>query len=80
MAHTPLESADSKTSAPMLPASGTDGGKPQYALATTQPPVANDFPVTYRVQMPDLEARVRPVQKTTLSISTMDTFKYVPGN
>ncbi len=37
----------------------------RYALAVTRPGVCNDFPVTYRVQVPDTDPRVRSVERLT---------------
>jgi hypothetical protein len=38
-----------------------------YATAVTRPAVCNDFPVDYRVQVPETDERVRPIDRTELS-------------
>jgi hypothetical protein len=38
-----------------------------YATAVTRPAACNDFPVNYRIQIPEVDERVRPVDRTTLS-------------
>jgi hypothetical protein len=55
-------------------------GASNYKVAVTKPPVCNDFPVSFRVLLTDNEARVRPVQKTTLGAFSEDTFTYAPKN
>lgn len=41
--------------------SGCRTVQPVYAYAVTRPAQCNDFPVTYRVQIPDTDSRVRNV-------------------
>jgi ABC-type Fe3+-hydroxamate transport system substrate-binding protein len=36
---------------------------PRYALAVTRPGACNDYPVTYRVQVPEADPRVRSVDR-----------------
>jgi hypothetical protein len=65
------------TKQPMTP---SRNGASNYKVAVTKPPVCNDFPVSFRVLLTDNEARVRPVQKTTLGAFSEDTFTYAPNN
>jgi hypothetical protein len=37
------------------------------AIAITRPGLCNDYPVAYRVQTPEIEPRVRPVDRVELS-------------
>jgi|APCry1669192010_1035390.scaffolds.fasta_scaffold46325_1 hypothetical protein len=47
---------------------------PYYATAVTRPAVCNDFPVDYRVQVPETDERVRPLDRTQLSSNTNAAF------
>lgn len=47
-----------------------DPTKPYHALAVTRPPVANDFPVTYRVQVPSVDERVRLLPESIMNSET----------
>lgn len=40
--------------------------QPIPAIAVTRPPMCNDYPVAYRVQMPETEPRVRAVDRVEL--------------
>ncbi len=42
------------------------GSQPYYAYAVTRPPMCNDYPVTYRVQIPEVDERVRAVDRSAL--------------
>ncbi len=47
--------------------SGCDGqAEARVALAVTRPSLCNDFPVTYRVMIPDTESRVRHVDRVNV--------------
>ena len=37
--------------------------EPRYVLAVTRPGACNDYPVTYRVQVPEADPRVRSVDR-----------------
>jgi hypothetical protein len=77
-----LTSSNSKTDtviSKQAPLPSTNGGS-NYKVAVTKPPVCNDFPVSFRVLLTDNEARVRPVQRTTLGAFSEDTFTYAPNN
>jgi len=37
-----------------------------YFTAVSKPGYGNDYPVTYRIQIPDLEDRVRPIDRPLL--------------
>ena len=39
---------------------------PYYAVAVGRPDSANDYPVEYRVQVPDTDPRIRPVERVIL--------------
>jgi hypothetical protein len=39
---------------------------PVPAIAVTRPPMCNDYPVAYRVQLPETEPRVRAVDRVEL--------------
>lgn len=46
-----------------------------YGIAVTRPNPCNDYPVTYRVQMPETDKRVRFVDRPELvSTSTQSSF------
>jgi len=38
-----------------------------YGIAVTRPNACNDYPVTYRVQMPETDKRVRFVDRPTIA-------------
>jgi len=40
--------------------------QPYYAYAVTRPPMCNDYPVTYRVQIPETDVRMRAVDRSEL--------------
>ena len=42
------------------------GAQPYYAYAVTRPPMCNDYPVTYRVQIPETDERIRAVDRSEL--------------
>jgi hypothetical protein len=55
--------------AQVIPSASTCVGckvAPYYAVAVTRPAVCNDYPVSYRVQIPDVDDRVRPVERPQL--------------
>jgi len=39
---------------------------PYYAVAVTRPALCNDYPVEYRVQVPETDARIRPIERVVL--------------
>jgi hypothetical protein len=39
---------------------------PYYAVAVSRPESANDYPVEYRVQVPDTDPRIRPIERVIL--------------
>jgi hypothetical protein len=39
---------------------------PYYAVAVTRPALCNDYPVEYRVQVPETDARIRPIERIVL--------------
>lgn len=55
--------------APIASSCATCKPAPYYATAVTRPGACNDYPVTYRVQIPESDERIRPVDRTQL-IST----------
>lgn len=44
----------------------TCGPKPFVAIAVTRPPACNDYPVTYRVQVPEADDRIRMIDRSEL--------------
>lgn len=44
--------------------------KPQFSYAVAKPLDSNDYPVSYRVQTPEANARIRPVDRTTVIAQT----------
>ena len=42
------------------------GAQPYYAYAVSRPPMCNDYPVTYRVQIPETDERIRAVDRSEL--------------
>jgi len=73
----PIEKASSQDAKPPKISSLTaSSARGNYFLAVTKPPLVNDFPVAFRVKQPDTDARVRPVQTTTIGVSSDDTFTY----
>jgi hypothetical protein len=49
---------------------GTCGPEAVYGIAVTKPSSCNDYPVTYRVQMPETDKRVRFVDRPELVSTT----------
>ena len=41
---------------------------PYYAVAVTRPALCNDYPVEYRVQVPETDARIRPIERVVLGV------------
>lgn len=39
---------------------------PYYATAVTRPALCNDYPVEYRVQVPESDARIRTIDRVVL--------------
>lgn len=57
---------------PVAPPCATCGPKPFTAIAVTRPPLCNDYPVTYRVQVPEVDERIRMIDRTELvSVATL---------
>jgi hypothetical protein len=51
------------------------GPKSSYhATAVTRPAVCNDFPVAYKVQVPETDERIRPIDRSQLSSSMNAAF------
>ena len=51
------------------------GPKSSYhATAITRPAVCNDFPVAYKVQVPDTDERIRPIDRSQLFSSMNAAF------
>ena len=62
-----LNSADKKGAAGQQPACLDCGAKPPYyATAVTRPALCNDYPVEYRVQVPDTDTRIRTIDRVVL--------------
>ena len=49
------------------------GKQAYYATAVTRPGLCNDYPVEYRVQIPETDARVRPVDRVFLNAGKSTT-------
>ena len=62
--HVPLNSV---TPAPGAVCTSCGPAQAVPAIAVTRPGVCNDFPVAYRVQTPEIEPRVRPIDRVELS-------------
>ena len=43
------------------------GAQPYYAYAVTTAPMCNDYPVTYRVQLPATDERIRIVDRRLIN-------------
>jgi len=56
-----------------------EASKPYHALALTRPAVANDFPVTYRVQIPSIDERIRLLPETLQQAGTGLQVPHVSG-
>ncbi|GKQ56339.1 hypothetical protein [Sphaerotilus sulfidivorans] len=52
--------------APVVSSCATCKPAPYYATAVTRPGACNDYPVTYRVQIPEVDDRIRPVDRSQL--------------
>lgn len=55
--------ADAGANAPCL---NCNVKAPYYATAVTRPALCNDYPVEYRVQVPDSDARIRTIDRVVL--------------
>jgi hypothetical protein len=55
--------------APAATVCATCGTNPVVGYAITRPALCNDYPVTHRVQMPEVDDRVRLVDRSVLSSS-----------
>jgi len=55
--------------APAATVCTTCSATPVVGYAITRPALCNDYPVTYRVQMPEVDDRVRLVDRSVLSSS-----------
>jgi hypothetical protein len=57
---------------PVAPPCATCAPKPFTAIAVTRPHLCNDYPVTYRVQVPEVDERIRMIDRTELaSVATL---------
>jgi len=57
---------------PVASPCATCGPKPFTAIAVTRPPLCNDYPVTYRVQVPEVDERIRMIDRSELvSLATL---------
>ncbi len=52
--------------APVVSSCATCKPAPYYATAVTRPGACNDYPVAYRVQVPETDDRIRPIDRTQL--------------
>lgn len=43
------------------------GKAPYYAVAVTRPALCNDYPVEYRVQVPESDARIRQIDRVVVA-------------
>jgi len=50
--------------------------KPIAAVAVTRPQLCNDYPVTYRVQIPETDDRIKMVDRTELVSSGTHVYSY----
>ncbi len=55
--------------APAATVCTTCSATPVMGYAITRPALCNDYPVTYRVQMPEVDDRVRQVDRSVLASS-----------
>lgn len=55
--------------APAATVCTTCSATPVVGYAITRPALCNDYPVTYRVQMPEVDDRVRQVDRSLLASS-----------
>lgn len=62
----PLDTANTVNSQQQVPCLSCAVRQPIPAIAVTRPPICNDYPVAYRVQMPETEPRVRGVDRVEL--------------
>jgi len=51
---------------PAQPCADSGPKAPYYAVAVTRPALCNDYPVEYRVQVPETDARIRPIERVVL--------------
>ena len=52
--------------------------KPFTAVAVTRPQLCNDYPVTYRVQVPESDDRIKMIDRTELVSATTNVNTYQP--
>jgi len=79
----PIETPTVSTRTPMVPQGqalpcATCAPKPFTAVAVTRPPLCNDYPVTYRVQVPEADDRIKMIDRTELVSSATNTY-FVPS-
>jgi len=60
----PLKSADQGDKQADCPDCGAK--PPYYATAVTRPALCNDYPVEYRVQVPETDPRIRPIERVVM--------------
>ena len=70
---TPLSVPFTQTAPAAVNPCGTCAPESVYGIAVTRPDGCNDYPVTYRVQMPETDKRVRFVDRPEISSSTTQT-------
>lgn len=46
---------------------------PYYATAVTRPALCNDYPVEYRVQVPESDPRIRPIERVVMGEGSVKT-------
>ena len=63
----PAAPAQAPAPAVAQPCADCNAKPPYYAVAVTRPALCNDYPVEYRVQVPESDARVRPVDRMVLA-------------
>jgi len=51
---------------PAQPCADCGPKAPYYAVAVTRPALCNDYPVEYRVQVPETDSRIRPIERVVL--------------
>ena len=62
----PLENANTSAPVQQAPCMSCAVKQPIPAIAVTRPPICNDYPVAYRVQLPETEPRVRAVDRVEI--------------
>ena len=65
----PVAVAPAPAPAPAATVCTTCSATPVVGYAITRPALCNDYPVTYRVQMPEVDDRVRQVDRSLLASS-----------